>query len=248
MSQPEKLTRIAKYISECGFASRRKAEELVLMGKVRVNGTQISNVATKVGESDKVEVFGKPLHRPREIKIWLFHKPKGTLTTSMDPQGRRTIYDVLPSRFKNIITVGRLDFNTEGLLILTNNGDFSRKMELPSSGINREYRVRLLGDISIEDISRIESGITIDGIYYQPCQITIEGDHKDARKNFWLRIRLTEGKNREIRNIFEHFGLRISRLIRISFGPFYLEGIKPGDVVEVPKAVTDTLLDEIFKV
>lgn len=238
--------RIAKFIAECGIASRRKAEELIALGKVRVNGHFIKDMATKVTDEDKVEVFGKLLHRPRELKLWLFHKPKGVLTTSSDPQNRKIIYDVLPKRFKNTITVGRLDFNTEGLLILTNNGDFSRKLELPSSRISREYRVRLLGELTRDMINRIEAGITIEGIRYQKCQITLEEERESLRaRNFWLRIVLTEGKNREIRNIFEHFGLRISRLIRTSYGPFYLEGLKSGDVIEVPKEVVERFVESL---
>lgn len=237
--------RIAKFIAECGIASRRKAEELIAAGKVRVNGQLISDMATKVTDSDKVEVFGKQLYRPREVKLWLFHKPRGVLTTSSDPGGRMIIYDVLPKRFKNIITVGRLDFNTEGLLLLTNNGDFSRKLELPSSNIPREYRVRVLGELTDEMIRRIEAGITIDGIRYGKCQIMLEGE-PNSTKNFWLRMVLTEGKNREIRNILENFGLRISRLIRISYGPFYLEGIKSGDVMEVPQEVVERFLESLI--
>ncbi len=239
---PERELRIAKFMAECGIASRRKSEELIVAGKVRINGQIVTDMATKVTDSDNIEVFGKPIHRQRELKLWLFNKPKGVLTTSFDPQNRKIIYDILPKRFKNIITVGRLDFNTEGLLILTNNGDFSRQLELPSSKISREYRVRVLGALTKEMIDKIESGITVDGIRYQKCKVMVEKELSDARtKNFWLRIILTEGKNREIRNIFEYFGLRISRLIRVSYGPFYLEGLTSGEVVEVPKEVVERL-------
>ncbi len=246
MSDATTKVRIAKFISECGIASRRKAEELIAAGKVRVNGKFIEDMATKVDDADKVEVFNKLISRPHEVKLWLFHKPKGVLTSRIDPQGRSIIYDILPKRFENIITIGRLDFNTEGLLILTNNGDLSRKLELPSSDISREYRVRVLGELTTEMIDRIEGGISIDGIRYQKCKIMFEKNKEaDRAKNFWIRMVLTEGKNREIRNILEYFGLRISRLIRISYGPFYLEDLKPGKVVEVPKTMVDALVKSL---
>jgi 23S rRNA pseudouridine2605 synthase len=242
----ESSIRIAKFMAECGIASRRKSEELIASGKVRINGHIVKDMPTKVNDMDKIEVFGKTIHRQKELKVWIFHKPRGALTTSFDPQGRKTIYDVLPKRLKNVITVGRLDFNTEGLLILTNNGDFSRKLELPSSKISREYRVRLLGKLTKEMIDKIEAGIVVNGIKYQKCQVTLEKESHDIKgKNFWLRIVLTEGKNREIRNIFEHFKLKVSKLIRISYGPFHLEGIRPGEVIEVPKDVVKCLEDLI---
>lgn len=241
--QAKESIRIAKFMAECGVASRRKSEELILQGKVRVNGKVISDMATKVSDSDRIEVFGKEIHRNRAIRAWIFHKPKGVLTTSFDPQSRKIIYDILPKKYKNLISVGRLDYNTEGLLILTNNGDFSRKLELPSSKITRVYRVRVFGLLTNQMISQIEQGIEINGMRYQPCQIIIEDYwQQDRAKNFWLKIILTEGKNREIRNIFEHFSLKVSRLVRISYGPFHLEGLMLGETFEIPAAALETLI------
>jgi 23S rRNA pseudouridine2605 synthase len=235
------LVRISKYIAECGVASRRKAEELVTAGKVSVNGKVVKDLATKVTSKDRVSVSGRELRRQTEVKVWGFYKPKGCLTTSHDPQGRKTVYDVLPKYMANKITVGRLDYNTEGLLLLTNNGDFARKMELPTSKISREYRVRVYGRVSDEIISKIRRGINHNGMKYKPCEAFIEEGADGA--NTWVRMVLTEGKNREIRNIFEAFDMQVNKLVRVSYGPFSLDGMKAGQLIEAPSYMLEGLVE-----
>lgn len=236
MPENNESIRIAKFIAQCSLASRRKAEELVTMGKVKVDGQIITNVATHVNDFNKVEVFNKQIRRNKYIKAWIVNKPRGVLVTTSDPQKRQTIYDIIPKKYNNLITVGRLDYNTEGLLILTNNGEFSRKLELPSNGIVRKYRVRLYGTLTDQMITRIENGMVINNIKYQPCKLEFDGEEIKT-KNFWLQMSLTEGKNREIRNIFEYFNLKVSRLIRIEYGPISLAELKPNEIVEIPQEI-----------
>jgi 23S rRNA pseudouridine2605 synthase len=227
--------RIAKYLAACGVASRRASEKLIIEGLVEVDGVVVSNLATQIDDGQKVRVEGKVVQRFAERKIWLFHKPKGMLTTRHDPQGRQTIYDILPKDMANVITIGRLDMNTEGLLVLTNDGDFARHMELPSSHVPRHYRVRISGSLTQHMIRQIESGLTIeeqDGekMHYKPCAVHVDRT-RDGR-NQWLTMVLHEGKNREIRKIFEYFDLQVSRLIRVQYGDFKLGEIAVGGVVE----------------
>lgn len=223
--------RISKYLAACGIASRRAAEKIVLEGRISVDGVCVTELATKLTGNEKVMFDGMELILPSKIRVWKFYKPKGALTTRKDPKSRQTIYDLLPREFANIITIGRLDFNTEGLLLLTNNGDFARFMELPSSGIKRVYMVRVFGHVTKEMISEIKYGITLhDGTRYKPCEIECVDCGENL--NRWFKITLFEGKNREIRNIFQHFGLTVSRLIRIQYGDYSLNSMKVGEVIE----------------
>lgn len=236
------LVRISKYIAECGVASRRKAEELVTAGKVSVNGKIIKDLATKVTSKDRVTVAGRELRRQTQVKVWIFYKPKACLTTSSDPQGRKTIYDALPKYMANKITIGRLDYNTEGLLLLTNNGDFARYLELPQNEMPREYRVRVYGRVNDDIIAKIRRGVTYEGVKYKPCEIYKEEGADGA--NTWLRMVLTEGKNREIRNIFEAFDMQVNKLVRVSYGPFTLDGMIAGQLIEAPDFLIADLIGD----
>ncbi len=247
--------RIAKYLAACGVASRRQSEKLILDGMVSIDGKVITNLATIV-QNEQIVRYNNEIVRPFDKRqVWLFHKPKGVLTTRSDPMGRKTIYDVLPENLRNFISIGRLDFNTEGLLLLTNDGEFSRYMELPSSKIPRTYKVRFNGVMTDDMVAEISNGVTVnffghstsaatcsmllpeasferslvnnsDGyssMKYKECNVVLY-PVKDG-KNQWAEITLFEGKNREIRNIFEHFGMKVNRLIRIKFGDFALNDL-----------------------
>lgn len=225
--------RIAKAIAEAGICSRRKAEELIAMGKVSVNGEILSSPALNVSESDEIKIDGKTIPKKEKLRIWLYHKPAGLITSHNDPQGRPTIFDNLPKNMPRVISVGRLDLNSEGLLILTNSGDWARKMELPSSKIKRIYRVRVFGKLDMDRIKKAEKGIEIDGEIFHPETISLTSS---SGNNHWLEFTLTEGKNREIRKICSHFGLKISNLIRIAYGKYKLGKLKEGEVVEIPSS------------
>lgn len=236
--------RIAKRMSRAGFCSRRKAEELIEEGRVAVNGEIIDTPAIRVLPQDVVSVDGKTIQKPEDTRLWILHKPRGSVTTSSDPEGRQTVFDLLPEEMPRVISIGRLDLNSEGLLLLTNDGELSRFMELPSTGWTRRYRVRVLGTPTTETLRALKKGVTIDGIHYGSVSAKIE-KQVDGR-NIWLEVALAEGKNREIRRLFEHFGHQVSRLQRVSYGPFQLGNLKYGDVKEVPKAVLRTQLGAKF--
>lgn len=224
------MVRIAKAIADSGVCSRRKAEELIANGKVIVNGQILDSPALNVTDSDEIQVDGKPLAKKEKLRIWLYHKPAGLITTHNDPQGRPTIFDNLPDNMPRVISVGRLDLNSEGLLLLTNSGDWARKMELPSSKIKRIYKVRVFGKLDIDKIKKSEKGIEIDGEKFTPQKISLLSS---SGNNHWLEFILTEGKNREIRKICYHFGLKISKLIRIAYGEYSLGKLKEGAVREI---------------
>ena len=226
----EKKERIAKKMAEAGLCSRREAERWIASGRVVVNGRKLETPACVVGDSDKVLVDGVLLGQKCKTRVWIYHKPAGLVTTHKDPQGRPTVFEKLPKSLPRVISVGRLDLNSEGLLLLTNDGEWARKMELPSSHLERTYRVRVHGNLSGEVVSRLSKGVKIDGIQYQPAKITIE---KKQGTNTWIQITLTEGKNREIRRLMAFFGLDVARLIRISYGPYLLGDLKSGEVKEV---------------
>jgi len=234
--------RIAKFLSQAQIASRRDAEKLVEKGLVKVNGKTITSPATKVTAEDKVTVDGKIVKQDTEYKLWAFFKPKGVITSTRDEKGRKTIYDILPKRMEKLKYVGRLDYNSEGLLLLTNSGEFSRKLEMPTSKIERTYKVRIFGSITKEILQSISSGITVNDIKYKPCIITPANNFKyNTHSNNWLMITLTEGKNREIRNIFESFDLQVTKLLRLSFGNIQLADLQPGE----HRRVSDEELDEL---
>ena len=226
--------RIAKVIARSGLCSRRDAEVLIGEKRVSVNGAVIESAALDVSPSDKVLVDGKPLAMREPPRLWRYHKPKGRVTTHKDPEGRPTVFDALPENLPRLISVGRLDFNTEGLLLLTNDGDLARHLELPSTGWTRRYRVRAFGQIEQSKLDELASGLRTDGVNYGPIEATLEREKGD---NVWITLSIREGKNREVRRIMEHLGLSVNRLIRVSFGPFMLGDIEPGQIEEVKTGV-----------
>jgi len=228
----EKGIRIAKVIAASGHCSRREAEELIAEGRVKVNGATIDSPATFITDHS-IKIDDKLIASKQAVRLWLFHKPIGVLTTSKDPQNRKTIFDMLPKDMPRTISVGRLDFNTEGLLLLTTSGPLARHMELPKNKWVRNYRARVFGKINEERLHKLERGITVDGVRYGSIKVEVEVI-KGA--NSWLKISLEEGKNREIRKVMEHLGLRVNRLIRTSYGPFKLGDLPVCAVKEITKA------------
>lgn len=226
--------RIAKVIARAGRASRREAERLIEAGRVTVNGEVITRAALNVTEADKITVDGIPLSAPEPERLWLYHKPTGLVTTHKDEQGRPTIYDDLPEDMPRVMSVGRLDLNSEGLLLLTNDGAVKRKLELPSTGWLRKYRVRVKGRPDEAALEPLREGITVDRETFQPMVVSID---RQQGANAWLTVALREGRNREIRRAMEAVGLSVNRLIRISYGPFQLGQLKPGAVEEVRRKI-----------
>ncbi|WP_137701440.1 pseudouridine synthase [Marimonas lutisalis] len=222
--------RIAKVIARAGLASRREAERMIEQGRVTVNGTVITRAALNVTARDRITVDGKPLDAPEPPRLWLYHKPAGLVTTTRDPEGRPTIFDDLPEDLPRVHTVGRLDLNSEGLLLLTNDGGIKRRLELPSTGWLRRYRVRMKGKPTDATFDPLREGITIDGENFQPMTVTLD---RQQGANAWATVAIREGKNREIRRAMEAIGLTVNRLIRVSYGPFQLGNLKPGEVQEV---------------
>jgi len=222
--------RIAKRIAAAGVCSRRDAERLITEGKVKVNGKTIKSPALNVTIKDAIEINGEEIGKRKHTRLWLYHKPKGLITTSKDEMGRETVFENLPPDMPRVISVGRLDMNTEGLLLLTNDGEFSRYLELPSTGIERKYRVRAFGRVSQAKLDKLKDGIMLEGIQYGPIDAFLESEQGS---NCWIEMTLQEGKNREIRKVLEHLGLTVNRLIRISYGVFELGDIKPGKTIEV---------------
>jgi 23S rRNA pseudouridine2605 synthase len=223
--------RIAKRLARVGIASRRDAEELIAAGRVRVNGKVLESPAFNVSTDDVIELDGKPLPPVERTRLFLFHKPAGVVTTSRDPEGRKTVFDVLPAELPRLITVGRLDINTEGLLLLTNDGGLARTLELPATGWLRRYRVRVHGKVDEKALAELKDGIAVDGVFYGSIEASL--DREQGSSNAWLTIGLREGKNREVKNILGALGLDVTRLIRISFGPFQLGELPEGHVQEL---------------
>ena len=222
--------RIAKRIARSGHCSRRDAERLIEAGRVRLNGRALSSPAVNVTDSDRIEIDGAPLAARERTRLWLFHKPKGLVTTNRDPEGRKTVFSVLPADMPRVMTVGRLDINTEGLLLLTNDGGLARVLELPSTGWMRRYRVRAHGKVEQPALDALRRGVTIGGMVYGAIEAQID---RVQGTNVWLTIGLREGKNREVKRVLEHLDLTVGRLIRVSYGPFQLGDLKPGEVREV---------------
>ncbi|NOD34607.1 pseudouridine synthase [Ruegeria sp. HKCCD7318] len=226
--------RIAKVLARAGIASRREAERMIEAGRVAVNGKTINSPALNVTAKDKIVVDGKPVSEPEPSRLWLYHKPAGLVTTTRDEKGRETIFDKLPEDMPRVMSVGRLDLNSEGLLLLTNDGGIKRKLELPSTGWLRKYRVRVNGRPKDEDFEPLRKGLVIEGERFQPMTVTLD---RQQGANAWLTIGLREGKNREIRRAMEDIGFTVNRLLRVSYGPFQLGDLKQGEVEEVRRRV-----------
>ena len=233
--------RIAKVLSRAGLASRRDAEEMVVQGRVAVNGRVINSPALDVTSRDIVTVDGKPLPERERTRLFLYHKPRGLMTTHADPEGRPTVFDNLPEGLPRLISIGRLDFNTEGLLLLTNDGGLARVLELPDTGWLRRYRVRAHGEVTQGQLDELKKGIEVDGVKYGPIDAVLE---RDQGANVWLVFAIREGKNREVRNVMAHLGLEVNRLIRVSYGPFQLGELAEGEVEEVKTRVLREQLGE----
>jgi len=235
--------RIAKFMARAGVASRRDSEVLIAAGRVMLNGAVVAHPATIVGDGDVIAVDGKQVAAPDRPRIWRYHKPTGLVTTARDPEGRPTVFGTLPKNLPRLISVGRLDVNTEGLLLLTNDGGLARYLEHPAQEMSRTYRIRAHGDADERVVAELAAGITIDGIHYRPARASID---RRIGGNCWMTLTLAEGKNREIKRILEHFGLRVARLIRFSYGPFELGDLAPGSVEEVPVRILPQLLPGYF--
>lgn len=239
---PEKADsgeRIAKVLSRAGIASRREAERMIQLGEVAVNGKVIDSPALNVTGKDRITVNGKPVGAPEPARLWLYYKPDGLVTSAADEKGRETIFDHLPEDLPRVMSVGRLDLNSEGLLLLTNDGELKRRLELPSTGWLRKYRVRVKGNPADPDLEPLRKGITVEGENFQPMTVSLD---RIQGANAWLTVGLREGKNREIRRAMSAIGLTVNRLIRISYGPFRLNDLKPGEVEEIrPRVLRDQL-------
>lgn len=233
----EKGERIAKVIANSGYCSRRDAEKLILEGRVKVNGKSIDTPVVLITDQS-IKIDNKLLPRRKKTKLWIFNKPKGYIVTNSDPKGRKNIYSLLPKNMPRVISIGRLDMDTEGLLLLTNNGGLSRYIEHPATAWTRQYLAKVHGNISmlISNIEKVaKNGLTVNGIKYAPVKIAIEKQSETT--NTWFRVTITEGKNKEVRNIMDYFGLKVVKLKRISFGPFQLGRLEVGKVKLVPDKV-----------
>ena len=231
--------RVAKVIARAGLCSRRDAERLIAEGRVTLAGRVLDSPAVAVPPGAEIAVDGTPLPAAAPARLWRYHKPAGLITAARDPQGRPTIAERLPHNLPRVMPVGRLDLNSEGLLLLTNDGGLKRKLELPATGWTRRYRVRVFGRIEPEDLAALAKGLRVAGLDYGPIRARL-----DSRRgaNAWLTMALGEGKNREVRKVCEHLGLKVSRLIRVAYGPFQLGQLPPGAVEEVPaKALAEQL-------
>ncbi len=224
--------KIAKVLARAGLCSRREAERWIKMGRVAVGGQTVTTPAVRVTNVAEVTVDGKPLPETEETRLWRYHKPTGLMTTHKDPEGRPTVFDRLPPELPRVISVGRLDLNSEGLLLLTNDGELARTLELPERGWTRRYRIRVHGTVDEAALRRLRKGLKIGDIRYGAIQARLE---KVQGSNAWLQAGLEEGKNREIRRVMEHLGLQVTRLIRTSYGPFQLGNLERGQVSESPR-------------
>ncbi|VXA90560.1 pseudouridine synthase [Brevundimonas sp. G8] len=249
---PLRAERIAKTMARAGIASRREVERLIGLGKVAVNGRILDTPATLVTRDDVITVDGKPMGSTQATRVWRYHKPAGLLTSHKDPTGRPTVFDALPAGLPRVISIGRLDLSTEGLLLLTNDGELSRAMELPSAGLVRQYRARARGKITQEQLDELKNGAVVEGISYGPMVATLdkakESKSEDGRtpSNLWISVSITEGKNREVRKVLESVGLTVNRLIRLAYGPFRLDVLPVGSVEEIgPRVIRELLADYI---
>ena len=224
--------RIAKLLARAGVASRRDIERMIAEGRIALDGNALTTPATLLTSLKGVTVDGKPVAPPAAARLWRFHKPAGCLTAANDPKGRPTIYDRLPAGLPRVMPVGRLDFMTEGLLLLTNDGELKRQLELPATAVVRRYRARAFGDVSQAQLEELSEGVEIEGIRYGSIDANLE---RRTGRNCWIELALTEGKNREVRRVLAYLGLQVSRLIRVSYGPFTMLDLEPGAVGEVQR-------------
>jgi 23S rRNA pseudouridine2605 synthase len=226
--------RIAKFLSRAGVASRRDAEKLLTDGSVKLNGKTVTHPATFVSPGDIVQVKGKVVDPPDRTRMWRYHKPEGLVTTHKDPEGRATVFDKLRQQLPRVISVGRLDITSEGLLLLTNDGALARRLELPATGWIRRYRVRVFGTPNPAALAGLARGVTVEGVRYGPIEAAIDAQKGD---NTWLTVSLREGRNREVRRVMAHLGLSVSRLIRVAYGPFQLGTLERGGIEEIPPRI-----------
>ena len=244
MASPDKPTgeRIAKLLARAGVASRREVERMIADGRVAIDGKVLDTPATIIPYLKGVTVDGKPVGQAEQARVFAFHKPSGLLTAERDPKGRPTIYTALrnamPKGAPRVMPVGRLDLNTEGLLLLTNDGELKRALELPSSNVPRTYRARAFGDVTQSQLDDLIEGVTIDGVRYGKIEADLDGG---KGRNQWILLTLTEGKNREVRRVLEHLGLQVSRLLRVGYGPFNLGDLPRGAVAEIPQVQVERL-------
>lgn len=241
--QDNKLERIAKVIARRGFCSRREAEQLIFQGDVYIDGVAVESPSLKISYDAEITISGKLVPKKEELKLWAFYKPKNCITSYKDPQGRPTVFSMLPNDIGRVVSVGRLDYSTEGLLLMSNDGEVKRVLELPSSKIARIYKCKVYGIIPRQMQKMLSDGVNIDGVYYAPVKLVVE---QSKGKQHWIEMELTEGKNREIRRICEYFGLEVSRLIRIKYGNVSLDGMSPKELRqltyhEVKKLIPDLL-------
>lgn len=232
LAREEGEQRIAKLLARAGIASRRDIERMIAEGRIALEGNVLTTPATLLVDLKGVTVDGKPVAPPAAARLWRFHKPAGCLTAAFDPKGRPTIYDRLPAGLPRTMPVGRLDYHTEGLLLLTNDGELKRQLELPATAVVRRYRARAFGEVSQQDLEALSEGVTIEGVRYGSIDANME---RRTGSNCWIELALTEGKNREVRRVLEHLGLQVSRLIRTAYGPFTVVDLDPGQVGEVPR-------------
>jgi len=244
-TEPAKPERVAKLIARAGLCSRREAEKLIAERRVAVDGAVLETPAVTVDDPARITVDGERLPRAEPARLFRYHKPRGLVTTNRDPQGRRTIFEALPPGLPRLVTVGRLDLTSEGLLLLTNDGALARHLELPATGWRRRYRARVKGKPDAKQLTALADGIEVEGVRYGPIEAKLD---RQQGANAWLTVSLREGKNREVRRVLEHLGYPVSRLIRTAYGPFQLGGLAEGDVEEVPEKVLREQLGAGFAV
>ena len=236
--------RIAKWLARAGVASRRDAEKLLAEGRVTLNGSQVGHPATFITPGDIVQVNGRVVDAPERARLWRYHKPEGLMTTHRDPAGRPTVFDKLPPHLPRVVSIGRLDLNSEGLLLLTNDDALARQLELPSNGWIRRYRVRVHGIVLDRALAALAGGVTVEGVQYGPIEAAVDSR---ALSNTWLSVSLREGRNREIRRVMTHLGLQVTRLIRVAYGPFQLGNLGRGEVDEISGKILREQLPDLPK-